>query len=179
MRKKIIIITIISSIIIMVGISVKNLMDNKKDKENILIEDTYSNNSNDENEEIINDEEKNKIMQLYLKINNRTLTVLLENNSSVDALIDKLKQNDITINKRDYANFEKVGELEFELPRNDKQITTQAGDIILYQGNSITIYYDVNSWSFTKLGKIQKITQDELKDILGTGNVIVTFSLKK
>ncbi len=179
MRKKIIIITIISSIIIMVGISVKNLMDNKKDKENILIEDTYSNNSNDENEEIINDEEKNKIMQLYLKINNRTLTVLLENNSSVDALIDKLKQNDITINMRDYANFEKVGELEFELPRNDKQITTQAGDIILYQGNSITIYYDVNSWSFTKLGKIQKITQDELKDILGTGNVIVTFSLKK
>lgn len=97
MRKKIIIITIISSIIIMVGISVKNLMDNKKDKENILIEDTYSNNSNDENEEIINDEEKNKIMQLYLKINNRTLTVLLENNSSVDALIDKLKQNDYGI----------------------------------------------------------------------------------
>lgn len=117
-------------------------------------------------------------MKMYLKVNNRTLTVLLEDNSSVDALIEKLKQEDITIDMSDYENFEKVGKLGFDLPRNDKQITTQPGDVVLYQGNSITIYYDTNSWNFTKLGKIENVTQDELKEILGESNVTVTFSLE-
>ena len=53
------------------------------------------------------------------------------------------------------------------------------GDIILYQGNQITIYYDTNTWNFTKLGKIENITQKELKEILGDGDVTVTFSLNK
>lgn len=79
----------------------------------------------------------------------------------------------------DYANFEKVGPLGFSLPRNDKSITTTPGDIILYQGNQITIYYDTNSWNFTKLGKIENVTQEELKEILGNGDVTVTFSLNK
>ena len=79
----------------------------------------------------------------------------------------------------DYANFEKVGPLGFSLPRNDKSITTTPGDIILYQGNQITIYYDTNTWNFTKLGKIEDVTQKELKEILGNGDVTVTFSLNK
>ena len=79
----------------------------------------------------------------------------------------------------DYANFEKVGPLGFSLPRNDKSITTTPGDIILYQGNQITIYYDTNTWNFTKLGKIENLTQKELKEILGNGDVTVTFSLNK
>ena len=117
-------------------------------------------------------------MQIYIKVNNRTLTAILENNSSAVALAERLKQNDITINMSDYGSFEKVGNLGFSLPRNDKQIATEAGDLILYQGNSITIYYDTNSWNFTKLGRIIDITQDELKEILGKGDVTVTFSLK-
>ena len=76
----------------------------------------------------------------------------------------------------DYDSFEKVGPLPKSLPRNDTQITTRAGDIILYQGNQITIYYDVNSWNFTKLGKVEDVTQDELKQILGKGNVTAEFS---
>ena len=63
----------------------------------------------------------------------------------------------------------------FSLPTNDKNITTKAGDLILYQGNQITLYYDTNSWNFTKLGKVQ----NELKEILGSGNVELTFFLKK
>lgn len=122
---------------------------------------------------------REKIMQIYIKVNNRTLTVLLEDNSSAKALVEKLKQKDITINMSDYGNFEKVGELGFSLPRNDRQITTEAGDLILYQGNSITIYYDTNSWNFTKLGRIINLTQNELKEILGKGDVTVTFSLEK
>ena len=118
-------------------------------------------------------------MKLYIKIDNKILTVALENNSSVNELVEKLKQEDITIEMSDYANFEKVGSLGFSLPRNDKDITTMPGDIILYQGNQITIYYDTNTWNFTKLGKIENITQKELKEILGNGDVTVTFSLNK
>ena len=130
-------------------------------------------------EEIKNNEEIEETMQIYIKVNNRTLTAILENNSSAVALAERLKQNDITINMSDYGSFEKVGNLGFSLPRNDKQIATEAGDLILYQGNSITIYYDTNSWNFTKLGRIVDITQDELKEILGKGDVTVTFSLEK
>ena len=93
-------------------------------------------------------------MKLYIKINNKILTATLEDNSSVDTLLEKLKQGDIIIEMSDYANFEKVGPLGFSLPRNDKSITTTPGDIILYQGNQITIYYNTNTWNFTKLGKI-------------------------
>ena len=160
MRKNIIVVILILIIFIIFGLFIRSYMDDKKDEKNIK------------------NEEKNQTMQIYLKVNNRILTIFLENNTSANALVEKLKQNDITINMRDYANFEKVGELDFDLPRNDKQITTKAGDIILYQGNSITIYYDTNSWNFTKLGEIENITQEELKEILGEGNVTVTFTLK-
>ena len=75
----------------------------------------------------------------------------------------------------DYGNFEKVGPLPFELPRNDETITTEPGDIILYQGNQITIYYDENTWNFTRLAKIDNVTREELLDVLGSGDVTVTF----
>ena len=78
-----------------------------------------------------------------------------------------------------YGNFEKVGPLGQSLPTNNQQITTEAGDIILYQGNQITIYYDRNSWNFTRLGKINGVTSQQLQDILGSGDVSVTFSLEK
>lgn len=117
--------------------------------------------------------------KMYIKINDKILTATLENNSSVDALVQKLKQNDITVDMSDYSNFEKVGNLGFDLPRNDTQISTDYGDIILYQGNSFVIYYDKNNWNFTKLGHIDNITQEELKQILGSGDVTVTLSLEK
>lgn len=73
----------------------------------------------------------------------------------------------------DYGNFEKVGKLPTTLPRNDELITTTSGDIILYLGNQITIYYDINTWNFTKLGHINDITQTELKTILGDSDVTI------
>lgn len=118
-------------------------------------------------------------IELYIKVNNRILTTTLENNSSVDALVEELEKQDITINMEDYANFEKVGSLGFSLTKNDKQITTEPGDIILYQGNQLAIYYDINSWNFTKIGHIDNINQKELKQILGKGNVTVTLSLER
>lgn len=80
---------------------------------------------------------------------------------------------------KDYANFEKVGSLGFNLPRNDEQITTEVGDIILYQGSQLVIYYDTNSWNFTKLGHIDNINQEELKNILGKGNETIILSMER
>ena len=114
--------------------------------------------------------------KLKISVNGTELTATLEDNSSAQALTELLKQGDITIDMSDYGNFEKVGDLPQSLPTNDESITTAAGDIILYQGNKITIYYAENTWDFTKLGHIDNITQQELKAILGDGNVTVTFS---
>lgn len=139
---------------------------------------------------IMNKEDKNldnsspnneleEAMKIYIKINDQILRANLENNSSAEAFVEKLQDGDITIEMHDYANFEKVGNLGFSLPTNDVNITTSYGDIILYQGNQITIYYDTNTWNFTKLGKIENVSQKELIDILGDGDVVVTFSLNE
>ena len=112
----------------------------------------------------------------YIYVNNAVLAVKAENNSSAEALIRLLGTGDITITMHDYGSFEKVGPLGTTIPRNDEDITTTPGDIILYQGNQITIYYDENRWDFTKLGHID-IGQDELKAVLGSGDVTVTLSV--
>lgn len=116
---------------------------------------------------------------LYITVNGTTLTATLANNSSAEAFRELLANGPCTIQMSDYGNFEKVGPLGQSLPTNNQQITTEAGDIILYQGNQITIYYDRNSWNFTRLGKINGVTSQQLRDILGSGDVSVTFSLEK
>ena len=105
------------------------------------------------------------------------LTATLVDNSSATAFYNLLKKAPVTIKMSDYSNFEKFGPIGTSLPRNDTQITTTAGDIILYQGNQIAIYYDTNSWNFTRLGKVDGVTQAELKKILGKGDVTAVFSV--
>ena len=114
--------------------------------------------------------------QIYAHIGQEVLVIEPENNSSAEAFIELLRRGDLTVNMHDYGNFEKVGSIGTSLPRNDKRITTVPGDVILYQGDQITIYYDTNTWSFTKLGKVQNV--ERLKSILGDGNVTVRFSLR-
>ena len=114
---------------------------------------------------------------MKLTIGETVLTATLADNSSVKALEEKLKDGPIAIQMEDYARMEKVGNLPFHLPTNDQPITTKAGDLILYLGNSFVIYYAPNSWRFTRLGQIEGITAQELKKILGRGSVTVTLSL--
>lgn len=116
---------------------------------------------------------------LYIKVGDSVLEAEPSDNSSSEALVELLKKSDITINMSDYADFEKVAELGASLPTNDEQITTKAGDLILYQGNKFVIYYDTNSWSLTKLGEIKNVSQSELKSILGGSDITVTLTLKK
>ena len=171
-------------IIVIIAVVVIIFTMNNKEKTTIQNSSDIKEKSNDihsaNNTNYINNTIEGKDdMKLYIKVNNRILTATLENNSSASALIEKLKEQDITINMEDYANFEKVGSLGFNLARNDKQITTEPGDIILYQGNQFVIYYDTNSWNFTKLGYIDNVNQEELKQILGKDNVTVTLSLER
>ena len=108
----------------------------------------------------------------------RTFTATLVDNSSTQALKEQLAKGNITVEMEDYANMEKVGSLGIRLPRNDRQTTTGPGDLILYQGHNLVIYYDTNSWSFTRLGKINNASQADLKAALGKGDVKVTLSLE-
>jgi hypothetical protein len=109
----------------------------------------------------------------------QTLTATLADNSSVKALIEALKLAPITYEAHDYGDFEKVGPLGQSFPENNESITTEPGDIILYQGSNLCLYYDANTWNFTRIGKIEGKTQAELKQILkaGQGNITVTLSL--
>ncbi|MBR5975090.1 MAG: hypothetical protein IK020_07895 [Clostridiales bacterium] len=111
-------------------------------------------------------------------IGDRSFPLKLEENSSAEAFLEKLKESGLLkLEMQDYGSFEKVADLPWELPANDESITTKPGDIILYQGNKITIYYDENTWEFTKLGHID-VEQDELKTLLGDGDVTVEFWLE-
>ena len=109
---------------------------------------------------------------------NHNITATLVDNSSSRAFAELLVKGPVTVDMQDYGSFEKVGTLPASLPRNDTSITTEPGDIILYQGNKITIYYDTNSWSFTRLGKVDEVTPSELRKILGKGIIKAVFELK-
>jgi len=123
----------------------------------------------------------NESMKITIEVTSDTgtykLSATLLDNSSSTAFYSALEKAPITVDMHDYVSFEKVGSLGMSFPRNDTQITTEPGDIILYQGNQITIYYDENTWSFTLLGKIDSVTSSELRSILGKGNVKAVFSV--
>lgn len=124
------------------------------------------------------DEEANK---MYLQIGDTVWTATLEDNLSVTAFKELLSQGPVTVNMSDYGGFEKVGGLATTLPQSNRQITTKPGDIILYQGNSVTIYYGENSWNFTLLGHVDGVTDAQLREVLKAGgeDILVTFSLEE
>lgn len=124
--------------------------------------------------ENMNDYNQNEIK---LFVNEKEYVVSLEDNSTARSLLKKLKNSDVHVKASDYENFEKVGTLDFDLPSNDKYITTTAGDLILYQNNKLCLYYDVNSYNLTKIGHINNINPEEFKSVLGQGDVEFTLSL--
>lgn len=113
---------------------------------------------------------------LKIDVNGNTFYADFEDNSSAKALKEQLQAGSLTLEMEDYGGFEKVGDLPFSLPTNDGNITTTAGDVILYQGNKLTIYYDTNTWNFTKVAKIRD-ADSSLKSKLGEGTVKVTFTI--
>ena len=125
------------------------------------------------------EEEEEPVMNqtsMKVQIGTSSFTAVLEHNTAVDALVEMMEAGPVTIRMSDYAGFEKVGPLGTSLPASNRQTTTQAGDIVLYQGNQIVIFYGSNSWSYTRLGRVEDLTGWE--EVLGSGDVTVTFSLE-
>ena len=122
--------------------------------------------------------EENMTEKMYITIGNQTLPVTLVKNNATEALMAALAANPITYEADDYGGFEKVGALGMSLPTNNQQLTTQAGDVILYSGNQIVLFYGSNSWSYTRLGRIEYESLEQLKSFLkaGQGRVSVTLS---
>lgn len=121
-------------------------------------------------------EEDNTEMRMRVQVEDSTFTATLEDNDAVRALLEMMEKEPVIIRMSDYSGFEKVGALGKNLPANNSQTTTAAGDIVLYQGNQIVMFYGSNSWSYTRLGRIDDLTGWE--EALGKGDVTVAFSLK-
>ena len=113
-----------------------------------------------------------------VKIRDNVFDVKLENNSATRELIKALEKGNVTVNATEYGGFEKVGDLGFSLPTNDEKVDTNPGDIVLYQGDKVSLFYGSHTWSYTKLGKIVNTDSDKLKEVLGSDDVSLEFSLK-
>ena len=114
---------------------------------------------------------------MNMELNGIVIHVKLYENSSVKAVKELLRKGPLTIAMKDYAHMEKFGSLGVQLPRNDRYITAEAGDVMLSEGNLLVLYYAPNTWNFTRLGKVQNMSLTELKETLGKGNITVTLTL--
>ena len=116
------------------------------------------------------------VMNMKVQVGDAVFSATLEENEAVASFVEMVRENPVSIQMSDYSGFEKVGSLGTSLPVNNSQITTYAGDIVLYNGNQIVIFYGSNSWSYTRLGHVDDLTGWE--EALGSGDVTVTFSLE-
>ena len=113
---------------------------------------------------------------MIMMIDGTKVNVEWEDNQAVERLRDMAKDGDITIQMSMYGGFEQVGSIGQSLPRDDKQTTTSSGDIVLYSGNQMVVFYGSNSWSYTRLGHISDKDEAEMADLLSQGDVTITIS---
>lgn len=131
-----------------------------------------------ENETTTQTENSEMETAMVLRINDQVIQVEWEDNESVEALKELARNGTITIQMSMYGGFEQVGAIGASLPREDKQTTTAPGDIVLYSGDQIVVFYGSNSWSYTRLGKIQNMSEEELSSLLGSSDVTITISMQ-
>lgn len=115
--------------------------------------------------------------RINITIDNQTMSATLVENEATKALTEKLSNGAITISMSNYGGFEKVGELPWTLPSSDTRITTKPGDIMLYVGNNIVIFYGENTWAYTPLGTLETTDPSEISKFVGSGSKEVTISL--
>ena len=141
-----------------------------------FVKETERNETDTAETDIQNNAEENKVANMNVQVGDVVFSATLEENEAVSVLVEMMRESPVVIQMSDYSGFEKVGPLGTKLPVNNSQTTTQAGDIVLYNGNQIVIFYGSNSWSYTRLGRIDDLTGWE--DALGSGDVTVIFSLE-
>ena len=121
-------------------------------------------------------EQTEQTSALQMTIGNTPASVDWEDNAAVQALTELCRNHPLTIQMSMYGGFEQVGSIGTDLPQNDVQTTTSSGDIVLYSGNQMVVFYGSNSWEYTRLGRITDKTQAELTELLSNGNVTITLS---
>lgn len=121
---------------------------------------------------------KKEESKLILSVNGHKLTASFADSTAAQELAGNLSTGPVSIELNEYGGFEKVGKLPWSLTRSDESIRTEAGDIMLYQGDQMTVFYAPNSWSYTRLGHIEDVSADELSAIFGQGNISVTLSIE-
>ena len=114
--------------------------------------------------------------KLTLTVNDTKLTVTLADTNAAKELADKVRKEPVTVKLGEYGGFEKVGKLPWKLSADDESVTAKAGDIMLYQGGQMTIFYGSNTWSYTRLGKVDDVSSDELAELFGKKDITVTLS---
>ena len=112
-----------------------------------------------------------------VSVNGQELHATLAENPAADELAERLAKGPVTVSLHDYGGFEKVGPLPWGLPANDEQVEGQPGDILLYQGDQITVFYGSNSYSYTRLAHVDGATAENLRSAFGDGDVEVTLTL--
>lgn len=115
---------------------------------------------------------------MIMKIGDTKVNVDWEDNQAVEALRDMARDGDVIIQMSMYGGFEQVGSIGQSLPRNDKQTTTSSGDIVLYSGNQMVVFYGSNSWSYTRLGHISDKDEAGMTELLSNGDVTITISME-
>lgn len=125
-----------------------------------------------------NQDDENTVISMYIYINGNRLEAELAENAATQALVEILEERDIIYTARDYGGFEKVGDTGIGFPTQNERITTTVGDIMLYNGSQIVIFYGQNTWSYTRLGRIKGYSADSLRQLLGNGNKEVRLSLE-
>ena len=138
--------------------------------------DDASQSSEDSEDETSSDTADSKEnSEMIMLIGDTLVTVEWEQNESVEALRQLVSENPLTIRMSMYGGFEQVGSIGQSLPRNDVQTTTSAGDIVLYSGDQIVVFYGSNSWAYTRLGHITSQSADGMAELLGNGDVTITI----
>ena len=117
--------------------------------------------------------------KIHVTIGGQTQSITLADNAATKALVEKLQQAPVNVTLNSSGGFEIWGALGFSLPTSNQQITAEPGDVVLYNGSNICIFYGTNSWSYTRLGHINDLSQSELRSFLkaGESNIAVMLSL--
>lgn len=124
--------------------------------------------------DLVQTEESNEVAELKVFINDTEIPVIWEYNDTVNELFDETADGDIVVSMSMYGGNEQVGPLGRVYTRNDTQTTTHAGDIVLYNGNQIVLFYGSNSWSYTRLGKMD-LSEDHITELLSNGDITLTL----
>ena len=174
MKQRLLIITLLSALLAF-GCSEEKKTTNTAASHNTGSADTNTSQkpTDDSQNPTENQTEQTKSM-LQAKIDDTLVTIQWEDNDAVKSLIEMASKFTVIVNMSQYGGFEQVGPLDQSLPHTDVQTTTEPGDIVLYSGNQIVVFYGSNSWSYTKLGHIN-MNQNELNNLLDKENVTVTI----